>query len=312
MNLRAIDLNLLPVFEAIYIERNLTRAGEALHVTQPAVSNALARLRALFGDPLFVRAKSGVTPTPAAQALIGPVREALAKLRGGLDQDKGFDPKISERTFHIAARDAASSSLMPVLARQLERAAPGVRIQCHQLDRGEIPAELASGRLDFAIDIPMVQRPELDSAALCSDRLVCALRRDHPKARRKLTRQAFLGLRHLAVSSRRSGRTLLDEVLSRAGERVRPVMRLPHYQPAFHVVMSSELALVAPLSLARRYDVALRDLPFAAAPLDLLLFWRRDAADEPALRWARGELIAAARMDAAASGERGGRKGRRR
>jgi DNA-binding transcriptional LysR family regulator len=274
------------------------------------VSNALARLRALFGDPLFVRSGSGVTPTPAAQALIGPVREALAKLRSGLDQGKGFDPRTSERTFHIAVRDAASSSLMPVLAARIERAAPGVRIQCHQVDRSEIPAELASGRLDFAIDIPMLQRPDLDSAALYSDRLVCALRRDHPKAKRKLTLETFVGLRHLAVSSRRSGRTLLDEVLSRAGERVRPVMRLPHYQPAFHVVMSSDLALVAPLSLARRYDVALRDLPFEAASLDLLLFWRRDAADEPALRWARGELIAAAQTDAAASGERGGRKGR--
>jgi len=310
MNLRTIDLNLLPVFEAIYIERSLTRAGEVLHVTQPAVSNALARLRALFSDPLFVRAGSGVTPTPAAQALIGPVREALAKLRSGLAQGKGFDPGTSERTFHIAVRDAASSSLMPVLAERIGRAAPGVRIQCHQVDRGEIPAELASGRLDFAIDIPMLQRPELDSAALYSDRLVCALRRDHPKAKRKLSIETFLALRHLAVSSRRSGRTLLDEVLSRAGERVRPVMRLPHYQPAFHVVMSSDLALVAPLSLARRYDVALRDLPFDAARLDLLLFWRRDAADEPALRWARGELIAAAQTDAAASGERGGRKGR--
>src|SRR5262249_48872915 len=127
---------------------------------------------------------------------------------------------------------------------------------------------------------------------------------------RKLSLETFLTLRHLAVSSRRSGRTLLDDVLARAGERVKPAMRLPHYQPAFHVVMSSDLALVAPLSVARRYDVALRDLPFAAPALHLLLFWRRDAAEEPALRWARGEMIAAAQTDAAASGERGGRKGR--
>ena len=310
MNLRSIDLNLLPVFEAIYVERSLTRAGELLHVTQPAVSNALARLRAAFGDPLFVRAGSGMAPTPAAQALIGPVREALAKLRSGLEPGAGFDPKTSERTFHIAVRDAASSALMPVLARRLERAAPGVRIHCHQIDRPEIPAELASGRLDFAIDIPILARPELDSAALFSDRLVCALRRDHSGAKRKLTLAAFLALRHLVVSSRRSGRTLVDEALSRVGERLRPVMRLPHYQPAFHVVMSSDLALVAPLSLAQRYPVALRDLPFKATGLDLLLFWRRDAADEPALRWARGELIAAAKTKAAASGERGDRQGR--
>jgi DNA-binding transcriptional LysR family regulator len=295
MNLRSIDLNLLPVFEAIYVERSLTRAGETLHVTQPAVSNALARLRAAFGDPLFVRAGRGVAPTPAAQALISPVREALAKLRGGLDPGASFDPKSSERVFNIAVRDAASSALMPVLAKRLERTAPGVRIHCHQVDRTEIASELASGRLDFAIDIPALARPELDSAQVMADRLVCALRRDHPGARRRLTLKGFLGLRHVLVSSRRSGRTLVDEALSRIGERLRPVIRLPHYQPAFHAVMSSDLALIAPLSLARRYDVACRELPFEAAELDLLLFWRRDVADEPAIRWARGELIAVAR-----------------
>jgi len=295
MNLRSIDLNLLPVFEAIYVERSLTRAGEALHITQPAVSNALARLRAALGDPLFVRSGGGVSPTPAAQAMIGPVREALAKLRGGLDRRAGFDPGTSERTFNIAVRDVAASTLIPLLARRLERAEPGVRIHCHPVDRADIPVELASGRLDFAIDIPALARPELDSVALMSDRLVCALRRDHPKAKRRLSLDGFLALRHVAVSSRRAGRTLTDEALSRVGKRLRPVMRLPHYQPAFHAVMSSDLALVAPLSLAQRYDVAVRDLPFEAAGLDLLLFWRRDVADEPASRWARSELSAAAK-----------------
>jgi DNA-binding transcriptional LysR family regulator len=312
MNLRSIDLNLLPVLEAIYVERSLTRAGEVLHVTQPAISNALARLRKAFGDPLFVRSARGMTPTPAAEALIGPVREALAKLRGGLDPRATFDPMTSDRTFNLAMRDIAPSMLMPVLAGRLERAAPGVRIQCHQVDRSEIPAELASGRLDFAIDIPALARPDLDSSPLFSDRLVCVLRRGHPAARQKLTLKRFLDMRHVVVSSRRSGRTLTDEALSRVGEKLRPVMRLPHYQPAFHVVMSSDLALVAPLSLARRYDVARLDLPFQAAGLDLLLFWRRAAADEPAMRWVRGELIAAAarpgaKTEAAASGERGGR-----
>jgi DNA-binding transcriptional LysR family regulator len=307
MNLRSIDLNLLPVFEAIYVERSLTRAGETLHVTQPAISNALARLRGAFGDPLFIRSARGMAPTPAAEALISPVREALARLRSGLDPRAGFDPATSERVFNIAVRDVAPSRLMPVLAKRLERQAPGVRMHCHQLDRGDIPAELATGRLDFAIDIPALARPDLDSAPLFSDTLVCALRRGHPAARQRLTLKRFLELRHVAVSSRRSGRTLVDEALSRLGERLRPVMRLPHYQPAFHAVMASDLALAAPLSLARRYDVVHRDVPFEARELDVLLFWRRATADEPGIRWARGELLAAAQTEAAASGEKGGR-----
>jgi DNA-binding transcriptional LysR family regulator len=308
MNLRSIDLNLLPVFEAVYAERSLTRAGETLHVTQPAVSNALARLRAAFGDPLFVRSGRGMTPTPAAQALIGPVREAMAKLRAGLDARSGFEPKTSDRVFNIAVRDVSASALMPGLAKHLQRVAPGVRLHCHQVERRDIPIELAAGRLDFAIDIPALARPDLDSVALMSDPLVCALRRGHPGAGRRLTLQNFLELGHIAVSSRRAGRTMVDEALSRIGEKLRPVMRLPHYQPAFHVVMASDLALVAPLSSARRYGVTIRDLPFPAARLEVLLFWRRETAEEPAIRWMRDELIRAAQTDAAASGERGGRK----
>jgi DNA-binding transcriptional LysR family regulator len=294
MNLRAIDLNLLPVFEAVYIERNLTRASEVLHVTQPAVSNALSRLRVSLNDALFVRAGRGVLPTPAAQSLIGPVREALAKLRTSLDPQASFSPSTSERVFNIAVRDTAASAIVPMLANRLERAAPDVRIHCHLVERREIPAELATGRLDFAIDIPSLARPELDSVSLMSDRLVCILRRNHPACTGKLTLRRFLGLRHIAVSSRRSGRTLIDEALSRVGEKLRPVMRLPHYQPAFHCVMSSDHALVAPASLAPRYEVAVRELPLAAISLDLLLFWRREATEDPASRWMRAEVAAAA------------------
>ena len=292
MNLRGIDLNLLPVFEAVYVERSLTRAGEILNVTQPAVSNALARLREAFGDPLFVRAGRGVAPTPKAQTLIGPVREALTRLRAGLDPASAFDPGTSERTFNIASRDASSSVVIPRLAKRLERIAPLVRISCHVVERRDIALELASGRLDFAFDLALLARPDLDSAPLFSDRWVCVLRKDHPKAKRKLTLEAFLGLRHLAASSRRQGRTVVDEALSRIGEKIRPALRLPHYQPAFHAVMSSDLAMVVPLSLASRYDLAVRDLPFDIPMLDILLFWRRDSAEEPAIRWMREEILA--------------------
>jgi DNA-binding transcriptional LysR family regulator len=294
MNLRAIDLNLLPVFEAVYVERSLTRAGEVLHVTQPAVSNALARLRAAFGDPLFVRSGRGVAPTPTAQTLIGPVREALTRLRSGLDAGAAFDPKTSERVFNIAARDTSSSAVLPVLASKLKRVAPGVRLHIHINERPDIPVELAAGRLDLAIDLAVLARPDLDSAPLISDRWVCVLRSDHPKAKRKLTLETYLKLGHIVASSRRTGRTIVDEALSRLGLKVRPFIRLAHYQPAFHIVMSSDLALVAPLSLARRYDVAIRELPFDTPSLDLLLFWRRDNGEEPAIRWLRDEIVAAA------------------
>jgi DNA-binding transcriptional LysR family regulator len=205
MNLRNVDLNLLPVFEAIYVQRSLTRAGESLGMTQPAVSNALARLRSWLGDPLFVRRGGEMSPTPIAVRLIAPVRDALSRLRTGLDAKSVFDPKSAERTFRIAVGDTAASTIMPALALTLQRHAPGVRIHCMQIERSALPHEIAAGHVDFAIDIPSLARPELASAPLVKDRYVCTLRREHPHARRKLTLSAFLALRCISVSSRRAG-----------------------------------------------------------------------------------------------------------
>jgi DNA-binding transcriptional LysR family regulator len=294
MNLRSIDLNLLPMFEAIYAERSLTRAAEALHVTQPALSNALTRLRGAFGDPLFVRSGRGMQPTPAAQALIGPVREALGRLRVSLDAREAFDPKTSERVFNIASRDTSASAILPALASKLTLA-PGVRMQWHTVDRADIPLELASGALDFAIDVPVIARPEMDSAGLFRDRYVLALRPGHRHAKGRLSVEQFCALRHIVVSSRRTGRTPVDQAVGRLGARLRPAMRMDHYQPAFHAVMASDFALAAPVSLARRYEVAVRELPFEPPVLDVRLWWRREAGEDRAMEWARARIIEAAR-----------------
>ena len=138
-----IDLNLPPVFEAVHVERSLTRAGEVLNVTQPAVKQ-LARLRDVFGDPLFVRAGRGVAPTAKAETLIAPVREALIRLRSGLDPASAFDARTSERAFNIASRDTSSSAVIPRLVKRLEKIAPNVRLNFHVVERHDIPLELAS------------------------------------------------------------------------------------------------------------------------------------------------------------------------
>ncbi|MEZ5986927.1 MAG: LysR family transcriptional regulator, partial [Hyphomonas sp.] len=145
MNLRSIDLNLLPVLEAVYDERSLTRASEILRITQPAVSNALSRLRTHFEDPLFVREGRGVKPTAMAEALMPAVRDALDRLRTGLEPRSVFEPSRSTRVFNISARDAGSFLIAPALAARLEEAAPGVRISWSQLHRSAVAAELASG-----------------------------------------------------------------------------------------------------------------------------------------------------------------------
>lgn len=298
MKLTGIDLNLFVVFEAIYTERNLTRAAGVLNVTQPAVSNALARLRAHFDDPLFARRGGAMAPTPVAQSLILPVRQALARLRSGLDQRARFDPETSGRTFHIAMRDASAAMLLAPLARHLARAAPNVQVQTHLVDRAEIGMELAAGTLDLAIDIPELQRADLMTMPLIADRYVCVMRQGHPDAGKPMTLDRFTALRHVAISSRRRGRTLIEAALARAGRQPNTVMRVPMFQMALDLVRGSDLIATLPSALARDFDVATAELPFASPALDSLLYWHRNAESDPGNMWMREAIrsVTAARL----------------
>ena len=294
MNLAQIDLNLFVVFDVVFAERNLTRASEILHVTQPAVSNALARLRATFDDPLFVRSGRRMAPTPAAQNLIGPVREALRRLQSGLESRARFDPATASRTFHLAMGDVQASLVMPKLLARLRERAPEVRLQCHTLERAEIEPELAAGTLDFAVDIPQLGRGRLRELPILHDQsYVCVLRRSHPLARKKLTLERYLALPQVTVSARRRGRSYIDIALGRIGAQANTVLRLSHYQPAFHVVLASDLALSPPGSLAAWYDVQVRELPFEVPPLDSILYWHRNAEHDPGNAWLREQIAEA-------------------
>lgn len=287
MNLRSIDLNLLPVLEAIYTERSLTRASETLHITQPAVSNALARLRTHFEDPLFVREGRGVKPTAMADALMPAVRDALDRLRAGLEQRSTFEPSRSTRVFNISARDAGAFILAPGMASRLETKAPGIRIAWSQVQRGHISTELASGRLDLAVDVPDLRGPDLESVDLFATPYACVTGEDHPLAGQALSMEDFVALRHVVVSSRREGRSYVEEVARAAGHRITPVMRLPHHLPALEIVRQTHLVATVPLPLAAQAGLAVLRLPPAFPHLRTVLYWRRENAEDPALAWLR-------------------------
>ena len=287
MNLRTIDLNLLPVLEAVYTERSLTRASETLNITQPAVSNALARLRTHFEDPLFVREGRGVKPTAMADALMPAVRDALDRLRAGLEQRSTFEHSRSTRVFNISARDAGAFILAPGLARQLEADAPGIRIAWSQVQRGHISTELASGRLDLAMDVPDLRGQDLESVDLLATPYTCVMAPDHPMAGRALEMEDFVALRHVVVSSRREGRSYVEEIARAAGHRITPVMRLPHHMPALEIVRQTHLVATVPLPLAKSSGLAVAPLPSAFPHLGSVLYWRRENAEDPALAWLR-------------------------
>lgn len=287
MRLSQIDLNLFVVFEAIHAQRSLTRAAEVLCLTQPAVSNALARLRRSCGDPLFVATRQGMQPTPYAEQLAPQVAQALHTLGGALAAGSAFVPQAAERVVRISMGDLAQALLLPALARYLESAAPGLRIESYYTPREELAREFAAGRLDLAIDVPLLNEPALAHGPLVTADYVCLLRHGHPLATQPLALDAYLALGHVHVSSRRSGVGHVDAALGRLGLQRRIQLRVPNYLVAPRIVAASDLVWSAPRALCRESDGLIRELPFALAPMELHLYWARTAEGDAANKWLR-------------------------
>lgn len=286
------DLNLFRVFDAVYAERNLTRAARRLHITQPAVSNALKRLRDTFGDPLFVRTPRGVAPTPVADQAAGRIREALNQLSLSLAESGEFVPARASRSFSLSVHDIDEARFIPRLMQRLGELAPGVAVECYPVPRAEVAGELAAGNLDFAIDVPLFSVPQLCRQPIAADRYVCLLRRDHPLAAADLTLERYLQLDHVHVSTRRHGIGHVDRALESLGQRRRVRLRMTSYLAAPQVVASTDLALTVPRALARRFDLAELELPFAVEGLDQFLYWHRGAEQDRANAWMRETLLA--------------------
>ena len=300
MRLSDIDLNLLVVFEAIYREGNLTRAAKKLHLTQPALSHALSRLREVFGDPLFARTGRAMVPTPFARNLIGPVREALALLERSLFPQKTFDPASTQRRFYVAIRDVLEAFMLPALSARLSRETPGIELCSVRVPSQDIEAELVAGTIDAAIDIGLPMGAAVRRTVLREDKLMLVARRGHRALDPALDLDGYLALSHVLVSSRRKGPGLVDGALHRVGRRRRIALRCQNHLAACHVVAQSELVLTMSERYAimanRGLDNVIRPLPMSVPPVEVHLYWDGGTEREPALAWLREQLIADARF----------------
>lgn len=298
MRLGTLDLNLFVAFEAIYRERNLTRAAETLSITQPGISNALTRLRQSFDDQLFVRDGRVMVPTPVAENIIGPVRSALSQLGRCIEDLDKFDPATAERTFTVSMKFLDANTLLPKVFALINRAAPGVRLHCLRTPRREITRQLTAGRLDLAVDLEQLPSGPLHKATLMQENYVYALRGDHPLAGKELSLEQFLTLKHIVVSSRPRGISLTEATLNKLGFKQDIYLRLNSYEPAFEILQTSDLALSGPRSLLRDKGVAVKPLPFETEPLSLSMYWHPRVDREPANLWLRQMFIKAAEMSA--------------
>ncbi len=291
MSLNHVDLNLFPVLDVIYRERNLTRAAEVLCLTQPTVSNALARLRRSLNDELFVRTPTGMVPTPLTENIIGQVRDALQLLDRSVMDGDVFNPATSERTFRISMPDSSEAHLLPALMNDLGQNAPGMSIESYHVNRSDMLAAMTAGNLDLAMDIAFTANPQLRYAPVFEEQYVCLLSKKHPMKGERLSLEQYLDLAHVHVSSRSRGMGPVDLELNKLGLKRKIQMRLEHYLVATEIVRNSHLALTIPGSWTALAGLRVMALPFEVPSLQTQLVWHKSVDGDKANQWLRDRII---------------------
>jgi LysR family transcriptional activator for leuABCD operon len=295
LNLRGIDLNLLPVFEAVFEERSLSRAAVRLAMTQSAVSHALARLRSVFRDELFVREARGVLPTPVAEMIYAKVRGALGSVRESVAERRGFDPGTSRRKLFVGISHPLGPMIAVRLRERLASAAPGVEVAYSTRSRPiELERAMREGRIDAAVDWIVPERGPFNDITLFQDALVAVARNGHPALRHvrslaELKRGAFVSLRarvegeHPVVGVREWRRLGLNVVLD-----VSEILEV------FMVVAQSDLFGLVPRSMLKFAENVFGLKPFRAgprnAPVPIKLVWLRSREADPAHAFLRKQI----------------------
>jgi DNA-binding transcriptional LysR family regulator len=294
MHIHQLDLNLFTVFEAIHSEGSVTRAGQKLNLTQPAISHSLGRLRNLLKDDLFIRQGKKMVPTPLCRSIIGEVRNALHLLEVSI-QERGFDPARSNRLFQIGWRNLFEPAMLPPLMRRIEQRAPGITLACVRIDRRDIELDLASGTVDLAIDIGMPVGDAVHQKQLVAEDYVVVSRAQHPAIRGSLNLKTYLSQAHILVSSRRMGPAIIDVELKGRGAKRTIGLRCQDYFTACRVVSQTNLLLTMPERFARVANVQLDNrvhpFPMKIPRFGVYLYWHSTADADPENRWLREQII---------------------
>jgi DNA-binding transcriptional LysR family regulator len=301
MDIRSVDLNLLVVFDAMLKHRSVTRAGEALGLSQPAMSAAVARLRALFDDPLFVRSGAEMSPTTRAAELGTAVRQIVQAIETDILQPAVFEPATSKRAFTLLTPDIAEMNFLPRLLAHLAEQAPQVSLKTLAMPRHAAAGALESGAAELAIGY----FPDLQKAGFYQQRLfrsghVCLLRKAHGSIGRKLSMKEFLQAAHAVVKP--DGREhVFERFLQQKGIERRVVVELSHFMSLLPIVESSDLIATVPRDLAdffvRHGEVRYVETPMKSPVIDVHLIWPRRFQKDPAHAWLRKAIFELFRRD---------------
>lgn len=292
-NLAQLDLNLLVSLQALLEERHVTRAAQRVGVTQPAMSHALGRLRTALEDELLVRSPGGLVLTARAQALVPPLAEAVAAVSRVFAPPEPTSLASLRRSFSLGLVDYSEQVLLPKLCGVVQDEAPWVQLFCRQRFTDAVGA-LATGGLDLwlGVDPPVV--PELYVQGVLSETYLCAVRRGHPFARRKVNAKEFAAAKHVQIAPGESAGGPLDTALAARGLSRHVAVRLPHFLVAPQLLRSTDLVLTAPARLIRSAQRAERlhvfEPPIPLAGFTLVQAWHARAHGDPAHQWLRGAV----------------------
>jgi DNA-binding transcriptional LysR family regulator len=300
LNLRSVDLNLLPVFEAAYEERSLSRAAERLALTQPAVSHALTRLRALFRDELFIRRSRGVQPTPVADRIYAKLRGALASVREAVVETRGFDPATSERQFFVSIPHPLGPMMAVRLRERLARIAPRVQVACSTRSRPvDQERGLREARVDAAIDWLVPAGDQFSESVVFDDGLVIMARKGHPALRYRTPMQVFRSAEFATLRPRVEGEHPVPALREWQRLPFRIALEVSEFIEVLMVAGRSDLLAPVPISMERvaRGTFDLRAVKAIArlTPIPVKLIWHRGRDRDPAHAFLRAELAGVVR-----------------
>ncbi|MCU1769306.1 LysR family transcriptional regulator [Pseudomonas protegens] len=290
--LSRLDLNLFRVFEVVYQERNLTRAASVLHLSQSAISHALARLRAQLDDPLFVREGYGVAPTPLAKQLAPGIQDALSGLRRSLNPAQAFDPLGDRRRFTLNMPEQLEPVILPLILAHLNRVAPHLEVRSTSVHWADLKLEMIAGRIDLAIELSRLTDPQLQQQLLLQDSF-CVMA--GPGFSGELTVERYLAAEHVAVTSRRRGICVEDLALGHLGVVRRIRQHCQHFLTAAQLVAQGDGLLTLTRNNAQLINAGLGnrilDMPLTLPEVCLNLYWSKQVQNESANRWLRGQLL---------------------
>ena len=303
VNLKSIDLNLLTALGALLQHKHVTRAADAVGLSQPAMSRALERLRQTFGDPLLVRGPGGMMMTPRAEALVPRVNQVLDGIRGLL-VEAPFDPLLAKRTVTIVCTDSHAVTLIPSVLARLRQEAPGVTLALKNYSP-DIGRRVQQGEVDLVFSVasqPLQSGAE--SMILRPDRLAVIMRRDHPLAQTPISLSDYTRCDHAVVSLMDDGATEMDAALAAEGFKRRIALTTPHFMAALAAVAKTDLVITLSRSLAQRFaatfDLVLRDPPIKDSGYIQTLVWLQARGHDPLMHWLRGVMVQEAQAQAAA------------